>query len=149
MPVTYFKGGKNDEQSVGPQLDSGKMTMYAVRRDAPLNLIYLGGHRLDEAPTYNTTERKIAPEYRRENGRNVLVERTLTGDKVKSLSFNMQLPNKLLSVSDRLYQQQEKYTFDFLLTPESCEDECDTFFYVGEEMILGARSDISSGDEIA
>lgn len=140
MPIVYFVGGEQDEQATGALLDSGTMKMYAARRDNPVDLIFLGGHRVDEAFSYNLTERKILPEYRHLNGRNVLVERTLTGDKVKSLSVNMMLPNKMVSVTDRIYQAQYAGArYDIVFVPSSCDDGCDSYFWLGEDFNMGVR----------
>ena len=140
MPVSFFVGGIENEQAVGKTLDSGAMRLYAISRSNPTNMIYIGGHPMDEAFSYTLTERKIAPEYRHVGGRNVLVERTLTGDKVKGLTVNLKLPNKMISVTDRIYQSINKgRKYDLLLVPSSCEEGCESFFWLGEDMDMGVR----------
>lgn len=139
MPVVYFKGGVNDEQAKGAKLDNGVMQFYAIRRDDPTKLIFLGGHRVDDAPTYNTSDAKIAPEYVRRNGRNVVVERQLSSDYVKSMEWNMMLPDRLVSVTDFIYQNQNKCKYDLAIIPLSCDDACDKFFWLGDDLRFGSK----------
>lgn len=140
MPVSFFVGDMSNEQATGKTLDSGAMRLYAAPRSNPTNLIYIGGHPMDEAFSYTLTERKIAPEYRHVGGRNVVVERTLTGDKVKGLTVNLKLPNKMLSVTDRIYQSiRSGKKYDLVLVPTSCEEGCESFFWLGEDLDMGVR----------
>ena len=139
MAIVYFNGGHEDEQAKGRKLDNGIMSMYAVRRDEPTRMIYLGGHRMDDAPTYNTTEGKVFPVYKKSGGRNVVVEDQLSGDVVKSVVINLQLPNRLVSVTDLIYQQQAKCDYDLFFIPDACDEGCDEFFWMGESMKLSAK----------
>jgi hypothetical protein len=139
MAIIYFGGGVEDEQARGPILDNGVVQAYAVRRDDPTNMIFLGGHRIDDAPNYNISEGKISPEYRRENGRNKVVENQLSADIIKSITFNLKLPNRLLSVTDRIYQLARNCTFDLFFVPLGCETDCDEWFWYGEDAKFGAR----------
>lgn len=139
MPVIYFIGDRTSEQAIGPKTHNGIMQAYAIRRDDPLNMIYLGGHRIEDAPSYNITEGVIVPEYRFLSGRNVVVETQITEDRVKGVSFNLMLPNRVLSVTDRIYQLQSKCDFDLALVPFECGSGCDEYFYVAEAARFGAK----------
>lgn len=140
MGIVYFVGGEENEQATGAVLDSGSMKMYAIKRNDPTKMIYLGGHRVDEAFNYNVTERKISPEYLHRNGRNILVERTLTGEKVKSITFNVKLPNKVISVTNFIAREMNKgTTYDIVFVPSSCEAGCDEYFWHGEDLFFGVR----------
>lgn len=139
MPVIIFNGDATKEQAVGPVLDSGVMRMFAVRKDRPLDMISIGGHMVSDAPNYTLTDAKINPEYRHLNGRNVVIERTLTPEKVKSMSFDLMLPNKLVSVTDTIARNQEKFDYDVAFVPSTCGENCDEFFWIGEDLTLGAR----------
>lgn len=139
MPVIIFNGDASKEQAVGPVLDSGTMRMFAVRKDRPLDMINMGGHMVSDAPNYTLTDAKINPEYRHLNGRNVVVERTLTPEKVKSMSFDIMLPNKLVSVTDTIARNQDRFDYDVVFLPSTCGDGCDAFFWIGDDLTLGAR----------
>lgn len=139
MPVIYYKGDEQAEQAIGKTMNSGFMKAYAVRKDMPTQLIYLGGHRIDDAPSYTISEAKVDPEYLHINGRNILVEKTLTNDYVKSIVFNLMLPNKLISVTDRVYQSQDNFDYDIVFLPSTCEEGCDAFYWIGEDLTLGTR----------
>lgn len=146
MSVVYFVGNEQDEQAVGPKLDSGKMKLYFIPKSDPRKMIYAGGHRVDEAPSYTLTEAKIDPEYRHINGRNVIVEKTLVPDSVKSLSVNLMLPNKLVSVTDQIYRNNvsDKVEYYAVFLPSNCNDGCDEFFWFGDDATLGSRQITSS-----
>lgn len=144
MPVIYFVGDSTKEQAVGAGTYNGNMQMYAIRRDRPLSLIYLGGHRIDDAPTYNLTEGVIIPEYRFIGGRNQVVERQVTSDRVKGVSINLMLPNKIISVTDRIYQGQSNCEYDIAFVPFECKSGCDQYFMVGENARFGTKQ-ITSG----
>lgn len=139
MPIKFFVGDDTFEQAVGPVLDSGRVQLYAARRKDPLNLIYLGGHRIDDAPNYTNTDPKVNPEYRVEGGRNVVVEQTLVAETVKSVGFTLALPNRILTAVDRLAQAQASSEYDYLFIPSSCDDGCDEWFWLGEDGTLGAK----------
>lgn len=139
MPIVYFNGGQEDEQARGALLDNGRMQSFLVRRTDPTNMHYLGGHRIDDAPTYNISEGKISPEYKFLNGRNRVVEHRLSDDYVKSISFNLALPNRAISVTDLAYQIQQNCIFDLFFVPNDCESGCDEFFWFAEDIKLGTK----------
>lgn len=139
MPLKFFVGDETNEQSLGPVLNSGRVQLYAARREDPLNLIYLGGHRIDDAPDYTNTEAKISPEYRHEAGRNIVVEKTIVPESVKQIEWTLALPNRVLNAADRLAQAQASSEYDYFFIPSSCDDGCDEWFWLAEEGVLGAR----------
>lgn len=139
MPVVYFNGGQEDEQAKGALLDNGLMRAFLVRRTDPTNMHSLGGHRIDDAPTYNISEGKISPEYKFLNGRNRVVEHQLSDDYVKSITFNLALPNRAVSVTDMAYAIQQNCIFDLFFVPEDCESGCDAFFWYAEDVKLGTK----------
>lgn len=139
MAVTYFNGSGEDEQARGGDLDAGKMEMYALRRDDPKNMIYMGGHFFDDAPTYNITDGKVLPIRKHVNGQNIVEEEQVSQDVVKSVTFNLLLPSKSLSVTDRLYQQQKTSQYDVVFVPDTCDNSCDTFFFLAKKVRFGAK----------
>ena len=138
MPVIYFNGDATREQAKGGTLYNGVTRLYAIRRDDPLNMIFLGGHRIEDAPTYNITEGTIIPRYVVRNGRNVVVEEQISEDIVKGVSFNIMLPNQSIPAAMRIYQTQKVCKYDLLIVPEDCGSGCDKWFWVGEDLKLGA-----------
>lgn len=136
MSTVYFNVGESEEQAIGPVLDSGRMQVYAVRRDRPTELIYLGGHPINDAPSYNTTEGKINPVYKTIQGRHIVVEEQMNSDYIKSLTLNLMLPNRLLSVTERIFQTQNSCTYDLLFVPNECFDGCDEFFWLLQDVKL-------------
>lgn len=139
MPVTITIGSEREEQAWGDDTNSGRMNIYAVQRGQPLNLIFLGGHRIDDAFTYTTNERVVSPQYIIENGRHIVRNKTLEEQYTTSIEFNLNLPNKFMSVVDRLAQQQNSCTFDLLFFPDSCSDGCDEVFFVGRDAKFGTK----------
>lgn len=145
MPKIFFNGDESDEQSVGPTLNSGVMQLFAMRRTSPLNMISLGGHRIDDAPEYNNTEAIMNMSYRHLNGLNVVEETQLNPEVVKSLNLPLALPNRLVSVTDRIYQEERRSRlFDYVLVPDTCDDNCDEFFWFGNDGRLGIKTITSS-----
>lgn len=139
MPVIYFNGDRSEEQAKGAILDNGIIQAYAVRRTDPINLIFLGGHRIDDAPSYNISEGKVLPVYRFLDGRNKVVEQQLSSDVVKSVEFNLMLPSKQVSVTDLLYQSQQNCTYDLFFAPLGCDEGCDEWFWYGEDAVFGTK----------
>jgi hypothetical protein len=139
MAKVLFSGDLTSEQAVGSTLDNSVMQMFLVRRDRPREYIFLGGHRIVDASTYITTAGVVSAEYCFIHGRNRVVERQLTFDTVKSISFTLMLPNRMISVTDRIFALQAKCDYDLLLVPNDCGDGCDEFFWFGEDVTLGAR----------
>ncbi len=139
MAKILFAGDASSEMAIGATTDNSVLQMYLVRRDKPREYIFLGGHRIDDAPTYNVTDAVVAPEYRFINGRNRVIERNLTVDVVKSIVFTLLLPNRMISVTDRIFALQGKCSYDLLLIPDICEDGCDQFFWFGEDVTIGSR----------
>ena len=139
MPKIIWTGTEGSEQARGARLDAGVMGIYFVRKDQPTQYIDTGGHAIHDAPTYNTQEGKVAVEYIFEDGRNKAREIQLSGTTVKSIQFNLRLPQKAISVTDRLYQTQDNCDYDVIFLPKDCSDGCDAFFWVGEEARLDER----------
>lgn len=140
MPKIIAFGGLDDEQATGPILNNGLMHIYFARQDDPTSLYYLGGHRFDDAPTYTNSDAKIVPRYRQSKGRNIVEEETLTYGYVKSIQFTLALPNRLISVADKIYQLQQQCKFDMLIYPDDCNSGCDEFFWVFKDAQLGAKN---------
>lgn len=139
MAIIYFNGTMEDEQARGPVMDNGVVQAFAIKKSDPTNMIYLGGHRVDDAPSYNISEGKVGMEYKFKNGRNRVVETTLSNDYVKSVTFNLMLPQKAISVTDLVYQSQEVCDYDLVFLPRNCESGCNEWFWLGEELVLGVK----------
>lgn len=139
MGIIYFNGGQEDEQAKGAELDSGAMLAYAINSARPNQLISLGGHFMDDAPTYNITEPRIMPIYKHINGRNVIEEKQLTEDNVRSITFNLMLPKRAISVTDRLYQQQKNCELNLAFAPDTCAEDCDSYFWIARDIRFGVK----------
>jgi hypothetical protein len=139
MSIIYFNGTEEDEQSKGAVLDSGAMLAYAINTKNPTQLISLGGHFMDDAPTYNITEPRVLPVYRHVNGRNIIEETQLTEDTVKSITFNLMLPKRAISVTDRLYQNQKNCELNLAFAPDTCDEDCDSYFWVAKDARFGVK----------
>jgi hypothetical protein len=144
MPIVFFSGGIDDEQARGGDTLNSFMRGYVIRRDDPLNMIFIGGHEISDAPTYNetvglTVNRKVS-----KNGRNVVREEKITGDVVKSVELNLLLPNRAVSVTDRIYQMQANCDYDIVFVPTTCDFGCDRYFLVGEDATFGTKK-LSNG----
>jgi hypothetical protein len=137
MPLTFFTGSFGDEQAIGQRMDNGIVDVYAINRARPTEMFYLGGHRVDDAPSYNLSEVKIVPEYIVEGGRNKVVEVPISTEYVLSTTMNLMLPNKLISVAERIYQLQSGCEFDLVFNPRNCGSGCDQYFWLGENIKLG------------
>src|SRR5687768_7144663 len=139
MAIIYFNGGEEDEQAKGAILESGTMLAYAINTARPNQLISLGGHFMDDAPSYNITEPRVLPIYRHVNGRNIIEEQQLTEDVVRSITFNLMLPKRAISVTDRLYQQQKNCELNLAFTPDTCAEDCDSFFWLAKNIRFGVK----------
>jgi len=135
MTVILFNNeGFSEPQAIGADLNSGNMRMFAIRRQRPTELISLGGHPVNDAPTYNLTEGKTVPVYRHINGRNILEEKAISSGIVKSMSQNVMLPNRILSVTNEISRLQDRYTYDVVYVPNSCFENCDQYFWLSRDI---------------
>ena len=144
MPKIFYTGDEGSQQAVGATLYNGNMKLYAVRRDEPLNMVFLGGHRISDALTYNITEGTMVPQYVSEDGENTVLDVYVSDDKVKSITFNLDLPNQAIPAAMRILQQQRSCTWDLLIVPEDCGSGCNQVFWVGRNFRLGSFQ-ITSG----
>lgn len=139
MAIIFFNGSGEDEQAKGGVLDAGVMEAYVVNTNSPTQLIYLGGHFMDDAPTYNNTEARVLNTYKHVNGRNIIEETQTAQEVVKSVTFNLMLPKRALSVTDRLYQQQKSQNYNIVFAPDTCADPCDNYFWVAKDIKFGIK----------
>lgn len=139
MAVIFFNGGYEDEQAKGGDTINSFMRGYIIRRDDPLNMIFIGGHEISDAPTYNETEGLMIPRRVNINGRNVVREETITSDYVKSIELNLNLPNRAVSVTDRVYQSQKNCDYDIVFVPTTCDFGCNRYALLGEDITLGVK----------
>lgn len=134
MPIIYYNENEQKEQAIGGILLNNQVKIYIVDRAKPNELIFLGGHRIDDALDLNVTEPLIFMEYENVNGINTVVERQVTSEIVKSVTFNLQLPSKSISVVKRLAQRQDRCTYDMLLIPQNCDTNCDLWAWYGADV---------------
>lgn len=137
MSIIFYTGDETNEQAIGPVLDSGRMKLYAINRDDPLNLVFLGGHPVNDAPSFTSSEGKINPRYVTRAGRNVVIDEQMNSAYIKSFTMTIMLPNSLKSVAENLYKQQERgCSFDLVLVPQDCNDGCDEYFWYVPDVIF-------------
>lgn len=139
MPRVFFGDAEEGQAAMGATLYNGVMKMFAVRRDNPLDMVYLSGHRIEDALTYNLTDAAIVPEYVDEDGENTVLDVYLSDDSVKSINLNLALPNKSITAAQRILQTQKNCVWDLLLVPENCPEGCEAVYWLGRNLRLSAN----------
>lgn len=139
MGVITLTGGENDEQALGPLMHAAKLRVYAQAQQSPLNLFAMTGHRINDAPEYETVEAKIAPRYRVLNNVNVVEDEQIVGETIKSTSLNIDLPGRAVTQADQIRRLQTNgFKFNYGIVPLGCPTKCDEIFEIIQAAEMGA-----------